>query len=56
VCLKKRGDAVEPGDVLAEVHAGDADAAERASAEVQAAYEIGAEAPVARPIVLETIT
>jgi pyrimidine-nucleoside phosphorylase len=56
VCLKKRGDAVAPGDVLAEVHAGDADAAERASAEVQAAYEIDAEAPVARPIVLETIT
>jgi pyrimidine-nucleoside phosphorylase len=56
VCLKKRGDAVAPGDLLAEVHAGDADAAERASAEVQAAYEIGAEAPVARPIVLETIT
>ena len=56
VCFKKRGDAVARGDVLAEVHAGDADAAERASAEVQAAYEIGAEAPVARPIVLETIT
>jgi pyrimidine-nucleoside phosphorylase len=56
VCVKKRGDAVAPGDVLAEVHAGDTAAAERGSAEVQAAYEIGAEAPVARPIVLETIT
>jgi pyrimidine-nucleoside phosphorylase len=56
VCLKKRGDPVASGEVLAEVHAGDGDAAERASAEVQAAYEIGPEAPVARPIVLETIT
>jgi pyrimidine-nucleoside phosphorylase len=56
ICLKKRGDAVARGDVLAELHAGDTAAAERASAEVQATYQIGAGAPVARPIVLETIT
>jgi pyrimidine-nucleoside phosphorylase len=55
VCLRKRGDAVTSGDVLAEVHARDAEAAERASAEVQAAYEIGSEAPAETPIVLETI-
>jgi pyrimidine-nucleoside phosphorylase len=55
VCLEKRGDAVAKGDVLAEAHARDAEAAERASAEVQAAYEIGSEAPAETPIVLETI-
>jgi pyrimidine-nucleoside phosphorylase len=55
VCLKKRGDAVANGDVLADIHARDGEAAEHAAAEVRAAYEIGSEAPVARPIVLETI-
>ncbi|CAN5323127.1 pyrimidine-nucleoside phosphorylase [soil metagenome] len=55
VCLKKRGDAVAKGDVLAEVHARDAQAAEQASGEVRGAYAIGSEAPAARPIVLETI-
>jgi pyrimidine-nucleoside phosphorylase len=54
-CLKKRGDGVASGDVLAEVHArGDA-SAKRAEAEVLAAYELGGEAPPPRPIVLETI-
>jgi pyrimidine-nucleoside phosphorylase len=56
LCLKKRGDAVATGDVLAEVHARDEAAAEQAEAEVRAAYELGGEAPAARPIVLETIT
>jgi pyrimidine-nucleoside phosphorylase len=56
VCLKKRGDAVAQGDVLAEVHARDETAAEQAEAEVRGAYELGDEAPAARPIVLETIT
>jgi pyrimidine-nucleoside phosphorylase len=54
-CLKKRGDAVAPGEPLAEVHAGDDNAADRARAEVLAAYELGDEAPPAQPIVLETI-
>jgi pyrimidine-nucleoside phosphorylase len=54
-CLKKRGDGVASGDVLAEVHArGDA-SAKRAEAEVLAAYELGGEAPPPRSIVLETI-
>jgi pyrimidine-nucleoside phosphorylase len=54
-CLKKRGDAVATGEPLAEIHAQDEPSAERAIAEVLAAYTIGAEAPPSRPIVLETI-
>jgi pyrimidine-nucleoside phosphorylase len=54
-CLKKRGDAVAGGETLAEVHARDEDAAEQASADVLAAYEITGERPAGRPIVLETI-
>jgi pyrimidine-nucleoside phosphorylase len=54
-CLKKRGDAVTVGDILAEVHARDDASAQQAETEVLAAYELGDEAPAARPIVLETI-
>ena len=54
-CLKKRGDAVAAGEVLAEVHARDDASAELAEAEVLDAYDFGDEAPAARPIVLETI-
>jgi pyrimidine-nucleoside phosphorylase len=54
-CLKKRGDAVTAGEPLAEVHARDDEAAQRASAEVVAAYELADEAPPPQPIVLETI-
>jgi pyrimidine-nucleoside phosphorylase len=54
-CLKKRGDAVATGDVLAEVHARDDASAQQAETEVLAAYELGDEAPSVRPIVLETI-
>jgi len=54
-CLSKRGDAVAIGDVLAEIHARDDSSAQQAEAEVLAAYELGDEAPSARPIVLETI-
>jgi pyrimidine-nucleoside phosphorylase len=54
-CLKKRGDAVAVGDVLAEVHARDEASAKRAETEVLAAYELGVEAPPSRAIVLETI-
>jgi thymidine phosphorylase len=54
-CLKKRGDAVTVGDVLAEVHARDDASAQQAGTEVLATYELGDEAPPARPIVLETI-
>jgi len=55
VCLKKRGDAVEAGEPLAEIHAHDEDSAAEAAAAVLAAYDISDEAPRLRPIVLETI-
>jgi pyrimidine-nucleoside phosphorylase len=55
LCLKKRGDAVDPGDVVAQVHASDEESAARAADEVLAAYAFADDAPAARPIVLETI-
>ncbi|MDX6407091.1 MAG: pyrimidine-nucleoside phosphorylase [Gaiellaceae bacterium] len=55
LCLKKRGDSVSAGDLVAEVHARDEVSAAKAGAEILAAYEFGDEAPPARPIVLETI-
>jgi pyrimidine-nucleoside phosphorylase len=54
-CLKKRGDVVEGGDVLAEVHARSDAAADAAARDVAAAYAIGDEPPEARGIVLETM-
>jgi thymidine phosphorylase len=54
-CVEKRGDSVAAGKVLAEVYAQDDVSAQQAQAEVLAAYELGDEAPSARPIVLETI-
>jgi len=55
VCLKKRGDAVDEGEPLAEIHARDERSADEAAAAVLAAYTIGAEAPADVPIVLDTI-
>ncbi len=55
VCLRKRGDAVERGDVLAELHARDERSAEAAVTDVLAAYELADEAPPARPVVLEVL-
>jgi pyrimidine-nucleoside phosphorylase len=55
ICRAKRGDRVEAGDVLAEIHARDDASAATAAAEVAAAYGLGEEAPEPRPIVLETI-
>jgi pyrimidine-nucleoside phosphorylase len=54
-CLKKRGDEVAAGEVLAEVYAQDEASAQRAVTEVLAAYELGDAAPPDTPIVLETI-
>ena len=54
-CLKKRGDVVDAGDVLAEIHARTRAAADSVANDVLAAYTIGAEPPNTRPIVLETI-
>jgi pyrimidine-nucleoside phosphorylase len=55
VCRKKRGDAVERGEPLAEIHARDDEAAERAAHEIVAAYELGPEPPRPRPIVLDVL-
>jgi thymidine phosphorylase len=54
VCRAKRGDRVELGDVLAEIHARDDEAAEAVEAELVTAYEIGDE-PEPRPLVLDVI-
>jgi pyrimidine-nucleoside phosphorylase len=56
LCVKKRGEAVQVGEPVAEIHAHDETAAARAGDEVLAAYTFGDEAPAARPIVLETIS
>jgi pyrimidine-nucleoside phosphorylase len=55
VCLAKRGDRVEAGEPLTEVHARDAESAARAVAEITACYRIGDEEPEARPIVLDVL-
>ena len=55
VCRRKRGDAVERGEPLAEIHARDDESAAEAVEAVLAAYELGDEAPEARPIVLDTL-
>jgi pyrimidine-nucleoside phosphorylase len=54
VCLAKRGDPVERGEPLAEIHARGEAAAETAEAQLLAAYEIGDE-PDPRPLVLDVI-
>jgi pyrimidine-nucleoside phosphorylase len=55
VCRRKRGDTVESGEVLAEVHARDEASAKTAASEVAAAYELADAAPPAHSIVLEVI-
>jgi pyrimidine-nucleoside phosphorylase len=55
VCLKKRADAVDEGEPLAEIHARDEQSADEAAATIAAAYEFGDEPPRARGIVLDTI-
>jgi len=54
-CLRKRGDAVERGEPLAEVHAADEAAADAALAEVEAAYSLGDEPPPQRPVLLDVV-
>jgi pyrimidine-nucleoside phosphorylase len=56
VCLAKRGDRVEAGAPLAEVHARDEESALRAAGEVAACYRIGGEAPQPKPIVLDVLS
>jgi thymidine phosphorylase len=55
VCLRKRGDAVEAGAPLAEIHARDEASADAAATAVLAAYELGDEQPRPRAIVLDTL-
>jgi pyrimidine-nucleoside phosphorylase len=55
VCLKKRSDDVEAGEVLAEVHARDEATAAEAVQEVLGAYELGDEPARRRGIVLDVI-
>jgi pyrimidine-nucleoside phosphorylase len=55
VCLAKRGDRVERGAPLAEVHARSEEDAAQASVEIAAAFRVGPEQPPARPVILEII-
>nr|MBA2360373.1 thymidine phosphorylase [Actinomycetota bacterium] len=56
VCLAKRGDTVDRGDVLAEIHARDDASAAAAAAEIEAAYDLGDEPTDPGGIILETLT
>jgi len=56
VCRVKRGERVEAGEVLAEVHARTEEAAHQGVRDVLAAYELGDEAPVERPLLLEVVS
>jgi pyrimidine-nucleoside phosphorylase len=56
VCRAKRGDRVDAGQPLAEVHARDEESARRAVDEVAACYRIGGEEPERQPIVLDVLT
>jgi pyrimidine-nucleoside phosphorylase len=55
LCRLKRGDLVEAGEVLAEVHARDSAAADGAALEVAAAYELGDHAGPQHSVLLEVI-
>ena len=56
LCVKKRGDEVAAGETLAEVHARDDSAADTATQEVLAAYELADDRPPTRGIVLEVLS
>ena len=49
------GDPVEAGEVLAEIHARTESTAAEAAAEVLSAYELGAEPPPHRAVLLEVV-
>jgi len=55
VCLAKRGDAVEPGQPLALVHARDDASAAEAAADVRSAYELSGQQPEPRSVLLEVV-
>ncbi len=56
VFLRKRGDQVEQGEPLAEVHARDQRAADEAALEVADAYEFGDEPVPKRAVLLEVVS
>ena len=56
VCHAKRGDRVDAGQPLAEVHARDEASAARAVEELRRCYRIGDEEPERRPIVLDVLS
>jgi pyrimidine-nucleoside phosphorylase len=56
VCLAKRGDRVEAGQPLAEIHARDEGSAQRAVDEVQACFRIGDGEPEPKQIVLDVVS
>jgi pyrimidine-nucleoside phosphorylase len=55
VCLRKRGDRVEAGDVLAEIHAQDEASAQASAADVLAAYDLSDNEPRTAGVILETL-
>jgi pyrimidine-nucleoside phosphorylase len=55
LCLKKRGDAVEQGETLAEIHARDESRADEAAREVLAAYELDSDQPPERNVILGVV-
>ena len=55
ICLKKRGDAVEQGQTLAQIHAGTEDQADTAATDVLAAYEFSDDPQPDRSVILDVI-
>jgi pyrimidine-nucleoside phosphorylase len=55
VCLRKRGDRVEAGGVLAEIHAQDEASADESAADVLAAYDLSEDEPRAAGVILDTL-
>jgi len=53
--VKTRGDPVDEGEPLAEIHARDEASADSVAEAIRGAYEIGDDPPHARPIVLDTL-
>ena len=55
VCRRRRGDAVERGEALAEIHARDEASADEAAERLLGAYELADEPPAPQPVVLDTL-
>jgi pyrimidine-nucleoside phosphorylase len=56
VCLKKRGDEVRVGEPLAEIHASNDTAADRAAQDVAAAYAFADEPPARQSVILDVLS